>query len=358
MKPGSEVPFLDGMDLGTGINTLELMPRGIGVHDANRSPPATRVPGGGGDITIFQLQHPTFIEGFYSALDLSLDFSAAFRLFGGNATFKFAENQKFNSFSQFLIASVTVTKAFKEIPEPQLDPVGRDLLANGDENRFLQEFGDMFVLGDRMGGLYYAVLEFTTTSKEDSEELSQSLDAIDFGGSRRPDKFSQSLSNLKGIFSSRANQLQVFQSGASGQSLETSIDGIINKAQNFASELGDNVVPISAVLRDYASLELPKPPNFTGVQAAAEVLLNYAVLRNEIVQKINDVEYIQLHPEQFIDAAKFDLRGMLQQLTQAMNQLRNNASTCVGSVKDCKFVDVTLPNITLPSRVPGGPKMT
>ncbi len=31
MRPGTKVPFLDGMDFGKGIDTLQLIPRGIPV---------------------------------------------------------------------------------------------------------------------------------------------------------------------------------------------------------------------------------------------------------------------------------------------------------------------------------------
>ena len=121
MKPGSEVPFLDGMDFGKGVDTLELTPRGIGVADANGAQPAA-VSGGGGDTIVFRLQRTESVEDLYSALNLNTSVAAVFGLFGGDATFDFAESQRFHSFSQFAVASITVTKAFKKIPRPQLDP--------------------------------------------------------------------------------------------------------------------------------------------------------------------------------------------------------------------------------------------
>ena len=75
------MPFLDGTDFGTGINTLKLIPpRRIGVHDANGSPPAT-VRGGGGDTVVFQLQRPKSKEDIYSALNLDASVLAPFILF-------------------------------------------------------------------------------------------------------------------------------------------------------------------------------------------------------------------------------------------------------------------------------------
>ena len=97
------------------------------------------------------------------------------------------------------------------------------------------------------------------------------------------------------------------------------------------------------------------PPNFVDIQAAADVLANYATLRNQIVQKINDIEYIQLHPEEFVNVAGFPLQDNLQKLITALNQLKQNASQCVNSIKDCKFANVEIPTVNLPQRIPGGP---
>ena len=353
MKPGDEVPFLDGMDFGLGIDTLQLIPRGSGVIDAKGAPPSA-VAGGAGDTIVFQLLRTESYEDYQSALNLDASVSAVFGLFGGNATFKFGESQKFHSFSQFLVASINVTKAFKKIPKPQLDPDSDAgaLIGNGDRDRFRQEFGDMFVLGARMGGAYYAVFEFTAQSEEDAKTLSASLDMGEFGVFATSDKFSQSINSFKG--NSRLT-IHAFQTGGSEEVQQTNVDAIVDKAKNFASELGDTGVPFLAQVQDYASLKLPAPPNFVDIQAAADVLANYATLRNQIVQKINDIEYIQLHPEEFVNVAGFPLQDNLQKLITALNQLKQNASQCVNSIKDCKFANVEIPTVNLPQRIPGGP---
>jgi hypothetical protein len=351
MKPGSEVPFLDGMDFGKGVDTLELTPRGIGVADANGAQPAA-VSGGGGDTIVFRLQRTESVEDLYSALNLNTSVAAVFGLFGGDATFDFAESQRFHSFSQFAVASITVTKAFKKIPRPQLDPASdaAELVSNGQKERFREEFGDMFVLGARMGGAYFAVFEFTAQSEQDAQNVSASLDAGEFGVFATSDNFSLAISKFKG---SSSLKIQAFQTGGNKEAQETNIDAVIKKATNFAAELGDQGVPFLAVLQDYASLKLPAPPNFVDIQAAADVLANYATLRNDIIGKINDVEYIQLHPQQFLDVDKYDLQGTLTALTNALNQLKKNASDCVNAPKDAKLPDITIPPVKLPSRVPG-----
>jgi hypothetical protein len=337
------------MDFGKGVDTLQLIPRGFGVNDTNGSQPVP-VLGGAGDTIVFQLARVESYEDFHSALNLDASISAVMGLFGGNVTFNFAEAQKFHSFSQYLVASITVTKAFKEIPKPQLDPStdAGQLLSNGNNQRFAEEFGDMFVLGARMGGAYYAVLEFTAKTEEDVTNIKASLDAGEFGVFATSDKFSQNISSFKGNTSLRVKS---FQTGGNAEGQETNIDAIIDKAKNFATELGETGDPFVALLQDYKSLRLPAPPNFIDIQNAGDVLANYATLRNEIVSKINDIEYIQLNAEQFVDVASFDLQGMLTQLITALNQLKTNASNCVNAIKACTFIPVTIPTVILPKRV-------
>jgi hypothetical protein len=353
MKPGDELSFLDGMDFGTGLDTLQLIPRGIGVTDLAGAPPAAPL-GGTGDAIVFQLQRTETYEDYQSAFDFGASATGVFGLFGGNAAFNFSEKRKFHGFSQFLVASVTVTKAFKKIPNPRLDATSdaATLISSGNKDRFRQEFGDMFIIGARMGAAYYAVFEFTCASEEDYTNISASLDAGEFGVFSTSDKFSSSVASLKGH---SGLKIVAYQTGGSDEEQETDIDKVITKAAGFAAEVGTTGVPFVAQVQDYASVPLPSPPNFVDIQAKADVLANYATLRNQLVQKMNEIEYIQLHPEQFINPTSFDLKTALAQVTTALNLIKTNASTCVNATSDCKFPDVVIPTITLPSRIASVP---
>ncbi len=55
-------------------------------------------------------------------------------------------------------------------------------------------------------------------------------------------------------------------------------------------------------------------------------------------KKLNDIDYIFAKPDQFEDVAGFDLVTMESDVTNALNELTQNASTCVNNPKDCHFI--------------------
>jgi hypothetical protein len=58
-------------------------------------------------------------------------------------------------------------------------------MQNGDTKGFHQQFGDTFVQGIKIGGVYYAVLEFISKDTTEHKEIGASLDFryLTFNGS-------------------------------------------------------------------------------------------------------------------------------------------------------------------------------
>lgn len=338
------VEFKDGMDFGVGIDTLQLKVRGHGVTESNPKPLSI----GGGQTIKFSLLKVDSFEDYQSAFDFEAEAAATYGLFHGSAKFNFAESHRFHSFSKYLVASVTVTNAFQQIPDPPLREGAIDLLRNGRTDRFREEFGDAFVLGITTGGAYYAVLEFTSNSTEDLQKISAMLDVGEFGVFDGSASFSSAVRRFQGQTSLKVFSLQ--QGGTDTQQV-IDVDGIIRKAGNFPAEIEAKPVPFSAELKDYKALDLPQGPNLVDTENARLVLQNFFKVRNDLVQKLNDIQFIQLHPEQFIDPEKFDLPGMQSQITEALNLITRNASTCVNRVMDCNFPNPPIPQLSLPRRI-------
>src|SRR5450759_2655473 len=131
------VDFEYPMDFGKGVNRLQLLARGTGVTG---SVPDS-VSGGGGQTVQFSLKKIETYEDFQSAFDFEADASASYGLFHASAKFKYAENHKFKSFSQYLVVNVIVTNAFRQMHDIQLTPPAQDLIKNGQTKRFYEEFG-------------------------------------------------------------------------------------------------------------------------------------------------------------------------------------------------------------------------
>ncbi len=344
------VDFEDPMNFGSGVQALRLKVRGTGVIGGT----PTAVVGGGGQTVQFSLLKVDSYEDYQSAFNFDAEASAIYGLFHGSAKFSFAEGHKFHSYSKYLVASIVVTNAFKQIPDPKLSVPANNLLENGLDDRFRAEFGDSFVLGIKMGGEYHAVLEFTSQTQEDLTKISAAIEVGEFGLFSAAASFSSAVQRFKGQTSLKVDS---FQQGGDDTRQTINVDEIIMKASRFPTDVKQVAVPFLAFLQDYEALDLPPGPNFVDVENARLVLQRFLPLRNSLVQKLNDIDYIFANPDQFEDVADFDLVKMEADLTNALNELTQNASDCVNKPKDCHFTPLTVnpQTLQLPKRTEGTP---
>jgi hypothetical protein len=339
--------FVRGMNFGMGFDSLRGNVRGNAVVSASGSAP--KAPDTGQSVS-FSLQRVETNDDYDAALSMSVDAAAVFGLFGGSGSFNLSQQRKFHSYSKYLVVSIRVINPLLQIPDPKLSASAFDLLDANRPDRFQQQFGDSFVLGISGGGLYYAVLEFTSTSQADLDNVSARLDAAEFGVFAAEAKFSSEIQKFSGQTRLQINSFQIGGAGE-GAGQQVSIDQIIAKAQNFPAEALRNPRNVSVVIQDYFALDLP---SHTPIQVdnARDVLSHYAKIKRALVEKLHDVEYIQLHPEQFVDPQSFDLAKFESNLQEALDALTANASECVEHIELCRFKTQSLPTLTLPSRKP------
>jgi hypothetical protein len=187
--------FVRGMDFGSGVDSLKANVRGSAVVSATgRAPMAVDT----GQTVSFSLQRIESEDDYESALSMSIDAAATFGLFGGSGSFSLSQQHKFHSYSKYLIVMIRVENALTQIPDPKLSQPAFDLLDANDTDRFHQEFGDSFVLGISGGGLYYAVLEFTSSSQQDLDNVTARLDAGEFGVFAAEANFSSEIKKYSG----------------------------------------------------------------------------------------------------------------------------------------------------------------
>ena len=347
------VDFEEPMDFGIGVQALRHKVRGRGVSGGTPQ----SVLGGGGQTVEFSLLKVDSYEDYQSAFNFDAEASAIYGLFHASAKFSFAESHNYHSYSKYLVASIVVTNAFKQIPDPKLTDSARTLLEDGDDDRFRAQFGDSFVLGIKTGGEYHAVLEFTSQTQEDLTKISAALEAGQFGLFSAEASFSSAVQRFKGQTSLKVDS---FQQGGEHTNQTINADEIIKKASEFPSDVKQVAVAYQAFLQDYEALDLPPGPNFVDIENARLVIQRFLPLRNSLVQKLNDIDYIFANPDQFEDVASFDLVTMQKNVTDALNELTQKASNCVNKPKDCKFTPVAVNphTLLLPKRKAGGPLPT
>jgi hypothetical protein len=340
------VEFQDPMAFGKGIQSLQLRPRGDGV--VGDAPP----PASGSQTVEFALRKIESYDDYQKALGFDADASASYGLFHGSAKFDWSEQHKYTSFSRYLVASITVTNEFQQLANPKLTPSAAALLAAGNTDRFYDEFGDSFVLGITTGGAYFALLEFTSQSESDLSKISATLDVGEYGVFSGQASFSSAVQRFSGQTSLKVDS---FQLGGTDTTQAVAVDSIIAKAAGFAPEVQQKAAKFTAFLQDYQTLDLPAGPNPVDIDNARLVLQNYTPLRNQLVERLNEIEYVQIHPDQFVNPQNFDLVSLQSQVSAALRQITSNASVCADSIKNCQFPDVAIPAVTLPPRKDGAP---
>jgi hypothetical protein len=344
------VEFQEPMNFGLGVATLQLKARGTGVMGSS---PVT-VQGGNSQTVQFSLLKVDSYEDYQSAFNFDAEASVIYGLFHASAKFKFAENHKYHSYSKYLVASIIVMNEFRQIPDPQLSEPAKELIRNGHTERFREEFGDSFVLGIKQGGEYYAVLEFTSETQEDLSSISAALEVGEFGLFSAAASFSSAVQRFKGQTSLKVNS---FQRGGVDTTQTIDADGIIRKATQFPPEVKQSADNYLAFLQDYQALDLPEGPNLIDVENARLVLARFFPIRNALVRKLNDIDYILANPDQFENVEQFDLAQMESDVTNTLNDLTQNASECVNNPGDCRFKPLTLnpAGLALPKRKQSSP---
>src|SRR5215467_13797235 len=109
---------IQGADYGSGVDSLNLQERGNAI-DFDSIDTVAQLEGQEVTTTLQMVKDNSEFE---SALDIQGDVSGTYGIFGGSARVDFAKNCKFNHYSVFLIARVTVKNATRRIKNTRFKP--------------------------------------------------------------------------------------------------------------------------------------------------------------------------------------------------------------------------------------------
>lgn len=344
------------MSPGLGYNTASSIIRGQSVTIQ------PLVSTGDGQTVLFSCHKTESVDDVYSQIGLSVDASASAGLFGGTDKFDFVQSKSLHSYSVFLVVSIKVSNPTQHMLGEQLLPAAADLLAKGDNDQFLASFGDYYIKGIESGGEFFAIIEIQTTGTNDQNSVSNSLDVAGFFGDGGAELQGNFTSQFQTVTQSRSLDISSYQKGGQGDGAKQKVTPgeLLDKALNFANDVFMHPVPYRAELQDYVSLNPPNPPNVIDIQNAKDVLQQYATNRNMLLQFINDVTFILSNPDQFdAPAAGVDLNALANQARATINEIKQAASSCMGDVRTCKLIAMSLPDRrVLPSRKQGAKKVT
>ena len=167
------IDYRQGMDVGLGFNLL------TGTHgrDSAVVGRVTAVEGGHGQHTDTKCQTTTEVTKLHEFLGINVEAEGSYLGFSASAKVDYAEECDFSNFSTYVVIQVRVLNPFESIREPKFSDEAWELLTVGNTDAFRRRFGDCFISGRQLGGEYYAIYQFTSTSEAKKASLSAQVNA-------------------------------------------------------------------------------------------------------------------------------------------------------------------------------------
>ena len=340
----TNIPYTNGMNYGIGVNLLNGAIPGKAVDPGIITGPTAA----GGQTVIYNLTIVKSFEDLYSSLGISVEASGHYGLFSASGKFSYAKESNFNSQATFLLVRCVVQNAFTQAEEAQIKPEAADLIRQGKADKFQERFGDSFVRGMQTGGEFFAVISITSSTQEGQESLASSLQAK-YGGFFTAIEGSANLDeNTKAKVSRSELKVSTFQRGGTGdeQSLTSDIEAVMARLKAFPAQAQKNPVPYEVQVASYNTLSLPEGPNPIDIQAQKEALVDYARIQVKLLSIRNDIEFVQIHPEFYVDPPTSSmLTAWNEFITNQLNQLTRQASKCANNpVGGCDLFVLKLPD--------------
>jgi hypothetical protein len=336
------VDLIEGMGLGSGVD--------IGGHifgdPVVRTTAVSDTHGQATDIFLTLVESQ---EDQDSALNLSVEASAAFGLFGGSAKFNLSQQMHVHRFAITLVIRATVFNSFSQMRDVQLTNSASELLKNGQTDRFREEFGDMFVRGLRTGGEFCAVLQIVGHDEADQSAIKAEFRAGGILGAVAAST-EDSFSNIvRKVTSGRETRLRHIQLGGV-QTASLDPEQMAAHALSFAGGLNDtNSVAFAALIVPYTTIDLPTPPNFIDVQTAKDVLAILMQKRTDALSRLTAFNFVLGHPEQFVIPPTMDLNGIIGRFEIALSALSTAASRCVNKPLEAEAALVSVAKLDIPT---------
>lgn len=242
-------------------------------------------------------------ESLMTALGIDVSLDARYGLFSGGAKMSFAENDAVNSFSSYLVARCLVQNATRYGQGFSLTPEAKVLLDAQRLADFQTAYGDMFVRSLKTGGEFYAIVRVTSTSSQDQQSVSASLQA-EYNGLAASGSFSSAFKDSTERTHGETS-VTVWISQAGGQGDQASYTGqeaaqVIARMKEFPGIVHQHATGCLAELATYNTIPLPLPTE-EELEAREMALRDCVSQKMKLLTAIQDIGFA-LNPD---DAKKY-----------------------------------------------------
>lgn len=301
-----------------------------------------------GNNTTFSLELIDNSITLFSKLEVSAAADIKFILgAGGDFEAKFANTASMTATSVYLLAKVTVKQAYKNIWNVRLTSDASTTFSN-DPARFREWCGDGYVSSVTYGGRFYAVIAIHTTSFEDKNALTTSIQANGTGTWSMVADFERVLnSNVK----NRRVSIHFEQIGGVPPDTAgcTTVLCITDRATKFTEIVRSAPVLLDYSYMPYTSVFLPPGPPPIDIANQMEVLAEIVKEKRERSNTRDMLQFALKFPKQHEPFDPTRVQASISMLNKDLGVLRKAASKCFNDYQACSVPEMSTLLISVPS---------
>ncbi|MGQ7105561.1 hypothetical protein ACUN13_14625 [Bacillus cereus group sp. Bce041] len=330
----SEVDYINGMNLGIGFNTATEDIHSPALFDVNST---REVPSAGGQEIFFKVELASSTESITEKMNVSAKASLKYGMSGkGSARVAFSNSFKQNSYSIYVIVQVTVTnkQILLDLANVKLKSEAVSLY-NQDQSAFIEQYGNSFVYGLITGGEFIGVLEISSSTTAELNEIRAGLSGQATYGvytGSMSGSFQQALEKITSSYEMKAT---VYRQGGNSVLEEVTPEGMIQEALKFPQAVaGDNGFPRTALIIPYNHIARE---NLTSLDVSYQTscLEQLGSLYRRFTKYQNDLTYALDYQLQFpeinieqVNERFNEISGQLQIIMEASRSCSVNSALC------------------------------
>ncbi len=310
---------------------------------------AIPIEGTDGQEVVFGLQLIEDSKSLAKAMEISAAASIKFGFFGGEVKAKFVEQTEMSQTSVYALASVRVRNAPRVVRNTvQKEDAWRTLARNA--TRFRERCGDGFVSSIRTGGEFFGIIEISTSTEREKQELTSSIK----GGGMT---WSAEAAFSRAINSTVANKnvkVHTIQSGGLGHEDAPCMDVacLLERARNLPDMVTRHPVLISASVLPYRKLAFPEEATQTPIdtQIQLEIEADLVATRMDLRDLRAHYIYSLIHINQFVDISRENVEAAIRTCDGGINAINKNALACFRDINLCQMPEIVFPSVPAPRR--------
>jgi hypothetical protein len=324
----------DAWDWGQGVTTFNGNTRGIAVEltPAGSEALAQRV----------QIQLVETREEIYNALEISAETKVSYGLSSASATFNLAESVKTTGFDLYLVMSATAYMPRKTSKtEPTLTAAAQKHLEARDFAGFVRMYGDRFIDGMQLGGVYAGILEIHAQSEDAHKQIKAGL-SVSVGSGELSADVQTAVTQTMNNYSSTTTT-EVLEQALGGHLTPKSIDvnDMIEAAVSFGGTVTpQNAWPMYTHLTDYTELDIPNEGDFADyidlLREPDQVLEQRRDDGKALQDRLTAAQFANDHPEAYADSAddvRLTVKGDLDTLPGLIHDVSTGSDDYVAGLQ-------------------------